>query len=612
MGNDKSGSSRHQPVHPFRNDPLCPRIDGGCRLVENQCRRVGYGRAGNGEQLSLPLGKVAAVSGQNRLVAVRQLADEEVRICKLRGGYDFLVGRIQFPITDIFHDSSRKQMRILQNHTKGTPQISLPDLVHIDPVITDLPVLDVIEAVDQIRNRRLSGSGGSDKSDLLARLRVEGDIMQNHSVRHIAKVHVVHDDRAFQRLVICGIRRLVIMLPGPAPGMMIRFPQLSVSGPFRVHKHDVALILFGLGVQKIEDTLRAGHRHDDGGKLVGDLGNRHSEGLVQSQERGQRSQCESPDAPQRQSASCNCAQDITQVPDLPVQRSQDIGIADCLVRGLIEFLIQLIKNLLVLFLMTEDLHYLLPVHHLFNKAVHGSEGILLLNKMLLGNPGAFCGRKHRKRNHGEGQQGQRQGKNNHGRQSRNHRDDRLEDLGDRLGDQLAHGIDVIGVNRHDISVGMLVKIADRKAFHMIEQIFPKVPHTALGNVNHRQALRERRGNSDGIKQRDSSDRPRERAEIRVRLGNHRNNIRVDQSSHKEGSLEIRENRNRDRRQNKEELEFIPRHDILQDSPQKLPRMIDLRLRASCPSSSAGSAACGLNGSRLIMRLRFPCLLLQVS
>ena len=39
--------------------------------------------------------------------------------------------------------------------------------------------------------------------------------------------------------------------------MMIRFPQLSVSGPFRVHKHDVALILLGLGVLELSMSPNA-------------------------------------------------------------------------------------------------------------------------------------------------------------------------------------------------------------------------------------------------------------------------------------------------------------------------------------------------------------------
>ena len=38
-------------------------------------------------------------------------------------------------------------------------QVSLADLIDIDIIIADLSVIDIIEPVDQVRDRRLSGSG---------------------------------------------------------------------------------------------------------------------------------------------------------------------------------------------------------------------------------------------------------------------------------------------------------------------------------------------------------------------------------------------------------------------------------------------------------------------
>ena len=64
-------------------------------------------------------------------------------------------------------------MGILQNDTQGTTQIRLSDLVDVDAVVTDLTILNIIETVDQVGDRGLTGSGGTDKGNLLSRLRIQ-------------------------------------------------------------------------------------------------------------------------------------------------------------------------------------------------------------------------------------------------------------------------------------------------------------------------------------------------------------------------------------------------------------------------------------------------------
>ena len=70
---------------PRLNDRLGTGVDGGGRLIEDHDRRIGHRSTGDGEQLTLALGQAAAVAGQHEcLIAVRQAADEIVRIGKLR------------------------------------------------------------------------------------------------------------------------------------------------------------------------------------------------------------------------------------------------------------------------------------------------------------------------------------------------------------------------------------------------------------------------------------------------------------------------------------------------------------------------------------------------
>ena len=45
--------------------------------------------------------------------------------------------------------------------------------------------------VDQVRDRRLARAGTADKRDLLSRLRIQGNMLQNRMTRHIAKRHIL-------------------------------------------------------------------------------------------------------------------------------------------------------------------------------------------------------------------------------------------------------------------------------------------------------------------------------------------------------------------------------------------------------------------------------------
>ena len=81
-------------------------------------------------------------------------------------------------------------MGILQYDAKGSSQIRLLDLIDIDAIITDLTILNIIETVDQIGNGGLTGSGRSDKGNLLTRLSIQLDIMKHDLIIIISKVHI--------------------------------------------------------------------------------------------------------------------------------------------------------------------------------------------------------------------------------------------------------------------------------------------------------------------------------------------------------------------------------------------------------------------------------------
>ena len=85
--------------------------------------------------------------------------------------YNLILRRIELSEGNIFSYRSRKQMCILQNNAKRSSQVIFFDLSNVDLIVTDLTFLNIIKTVDQIGNGCFSGSGGTDKRDLLTRLR---------------------------------------------------------------------------------------------------------------------------------------------------------------------------------------------------------------------------------------------------------------------------------------------------------------------------------------------------------------------------------------------------------------------------------------------------------
>ena len=82
-------------------------------------------------------------------------------------------------------------MGILQYDTQRLPQIRFLDLVNIDAVVTDLTILNIIETVDQVRDRSLAGTGGAYKCNLLTGLCIHLDVMQHDLVIIVAEVHII-------------------------------------------------------------------------------------------------------------------------------------------------------------------------------------------------------------------------------------------------------------------------------------------------------------------------------------------------------------------------------------------------------------------------------------
>ena len=69
-------------------------------------------------------------------------------------------------------------------------------VAHVDAVDQHAAALHVVEAVEQLDDRRLAGAGGTDDGDLLARLDDEGHVAQHPVLAAVGEPDVVELDAA--------------------------------------------------------------------------------------------------------------------------------------------------------------------------------------------------------------------------------------------------------------------------------------------------------------------------------------------------------------------------------------------------------------------------------
>ena len=196
VGDDKRRAALHQRVHASLHEGLSAGVDAAGCLVKDQDWRVGNRGTGDGQQLAFTLAEVAAVGIEYGVVAIAQTAYEAVGIDQLGGLDTLLVGGIKPAVAYVIKDRAREQMGLLQHHAQSVAQVTLADLVDADAVKGYFTVLDVIEAVDQVGDGGLTGTGAADEGNLLVRHGIDVNVKEDLLLVVVTEVHVIELDSA--------------------------------------------------------------------------------------------------------------------------------------------------------------------------------------------------------------------------------------------------------------------------------------------------------------------------------------------------------------------------------------------------------------------------------
>ncbi len=156
MGNHDCGAVLHDAFQRLLDPLLRFVVEGGSRFVEQENRRIAHDGASDRDALALAARKRHAVFADRRVVALRLLQDEFMRMGKFRRLDDFLIRRVRAAIADIVGNGAFKQIGLLRDIGDGMAQRLLLDLCDILSVEQDLAAVEILEALDKIDERRFA------------------------------------------------------------------------------------------------------------------------------------------------------------------------------------------------------------------------------------------------------------------------------------------------------------------------------------------------------------------------------------------------------------------------------------------------------------------------
>ena len=188
---NKAGTALHHAGKSFLDTHLSAGIDGGCCFVQDQHRRQAEHHAGNAQQLLLALTDVAAVLGDNGVVALRQAADKAVCMGGFGCCHDLFKACIRLAVGNVFPHGTGPQPCILQHHAVAAAQGSAGHIPDVGAGHLDGTAVHIIEAHEQVDEGGLAAAGRADDGNALAGLYGEIQIFDQMLLRRVGERDVL-------------------------------------------------------------------------------------------------------------------------------------------------------------------------------------------------------------------------------------------------------------------------------------------------------------------------------------------------------------------------------------------------------------------------------------
>ncbi len=136
-------------------------------------------RAGDRQPLPLSAGEALAAFADARLVSLREHRDELVRMRRARRGLDLGQRRVGTAVRDVVRDRVVEEHGVLRDQADVAAQRPQRHVADVEVVDEDGPVGHVVEARQQVDERRLARAAEADDGDDLAGIDPERDAVEH-------------------------------------------------------------------------------------------------------------------------------------------------------------------------------------------------------------------------------------------------------------------------------------------------------------------------------------------------------------------------------------------------------------------------------------------------
>src|ERR1043165_781612 len=206
MRDDDRGAVAHHAFDRALNQLLRLGINRARRLIQDQQSRIESKRACKRDELLLSNRQSRTTLAHFSFVVILQALNKTVSVNFLRRPAHTLLGNVFTSETNIALDRSAEQKHFLKHDRKILSQRLEIPVAQINSIEQNSPALNVVKAHQEIRDRRLPGTGVTNKRDRLPRLDRERDVLQHPVFVLISKPNVLKLDSTTRAL---GFERLL-------------------------------------------------------------------------------------------------------------------------------------------------------------------------------------------------------------------------------------------------------------------------------------------------------------------------------------------------------------------------------------------------------------------
>ncbi len=191
VGDGDRRASGHQRRERRLNLRLDLAVHGARRLVEDEQRRIRRDGASERQQLALTDADRRAPLTERLLIAARQTPNDAVRADARRRGRDLELRNLVRE-ADVREHVSGEEEDVLLHVADQRAQLGQRDLANVDAVHQDSPALRVVEAQQQVDDRRLARAGVPHERERPSRLDGKAHTLE-HPLRRRDPVRIARD-----------------------------------------------------------------------------------------------------------------------------------------------------------------------------------------------------------------------------------------------------------------------------------------------------------------------------------------------------------------------------------------------------------------------------------